>query len=426
MKPSGEAMTEEAARVDAARKARSRWAVEYLLVLFGSAAAVALLVLRTDLKTMGTAAFADPGWDRHLYIEMARGGLFDFWLAPYCWRLLEPALAAALPFDLQASFMTVTFAALVGLGVAVYGLVRVSGFSRWHGAIAVLLLYSLGWGPKYVVSDFWVPDALGTLFLVVAIIFAVRKRPIEMAVTLTVGVLAKESVLFAVPLFYTLNARRFGDWRQLGTTLLVAAPALAVLVAVRLLIPEANGDGSYIATLPPVISRFPEIFPPYSYIDRFNEIARESRWADRSWADFDAYFTDPFGVALLLLAGIGVVRKPVLAASLVPFLVLVYSQLLFATDTQRLLVLAFPALALLAMPGLDAVAGWLRVQAPFFAPAAVALFALMLVAADEFGSPLLFQTAILLATLVGAWLARLLPASVRRHVTTSPKVEEPT
>ena len=408
------------------RSALSPRLAEYLLALLGSAIAVALLVLRTDLKTVGTAAFADPGWDRHLYIEMARRGLFDFRLAPYCWRILEPALAAALPFGLQASFMTVTFAALIGLGAAVYGLVRVAGFSRWHGAIAVLLLYSLGWGPKFVVSDFWVPDALGTLFLVVAIIFALRNRPIEMAVTMAIGVLAKESVLFAAPLFYTLNARSIGDWRQLRTTLLVVAPAIAVLVALRLLIPEANGDHAYTATMPPVISRFPELFPPYDYIDRFREIARESRWAHRSWADFDAYVADPFGVALLALAVIGVARKPVLVLRLAPFVLLVYSQLLFATDTQRLLVLAFPALALLAMPGLDAVGGWLCVRISLFLPAAFALFALALVSRDDYGSQLLFQTAVLLAWLAAGWGARFLPTTLRKHVASSSTAPEPT
>ncbi|MEP6872656.1 MAG: hypothetical protein ABI939_12525, partial [Anaerolineaceae bacterium] len=351
---------------------------------------------------------------------------FDFRLAPYCWRILQPALAAALPFSLQASFMTVTFAALIGLGAAVYGLARVAGFSRWHGAIAVLLLYSLGWGPKFVVSDFWVPDALGTVFLVVAIIFALRNRPIETAISLAVGVLAKESVLFAAPLFFTLNARSVGDWRRFRTTLLVVAPAIVVLLAMRMLIPQANGDLRYISTMPPVISRFPEILPPYSYISRFNEIGREFRWGDRAWGDFDAYVTDPFGVALLVLAGFGVVRRPCLGLRLAPFVLLVYSQLLFATDTQRLLVLAFPALALLTMPGLDAVAGWLRVQVGLFVPAAFALFVLTLVPRDDYGSPLLLQTTVLLAWLLLAWGARFLPAALRKHLAASSNVPNAT
>lgn len=418
MQPRGEATPDFAPGIgrrwlQRARVSRPPWLAEYALVLLSSAVAVASLALRTDLKTMGTAAFADPGWDRHLYIEMARRGLFDFRIAPYCWRLLEPALAAASPFSLQASFMTVTFAALIALGPAIYALVRSAGFSRSHGVAGALLFFSLGWGAKFVVSDFWVPDALGTLFLVVAMAFALRKRPLEMAVTLAIGLLAKESVLFAAPLFYTLNARSLVDRRQLRTTLLVVAPALVMLVLVRLLIPEANGDVRYISTMPPVISRFPEIFPPYSYVDRFNEIGRDFRWGDRAWGDFDAYFTDPFGLVVLALALIGAARTPLFAMRLAPFFVLVYSQLLFATDTQRLLVLAYPAVALLAMTGLQLVANRLRVRTVLFVPAAVALFALMLIHRGRYDSPLLLQGAVLAAWLAAAWCVRFLPDSVR-------------
>lgn len=382
------------------------WLPEYLAALLASAIAVGLLVLRTDLKTMGTIAFADPGWDRHLYVEMARRGLFDFQLAPYCWRILQPALAAALPLPLQASFMTVTFTALVTLGVAVYALARAAGFSRWHAATSLLLLFSLGWGPKFVVSDFWVPDALATVITVLAFIFARRNQPKAMAATLAVGVLAKESVLFVAPLLYTLNARTLLDWRQMRTTLLVAAPALFVFAALRVLIPAANGDATYLAGMPPVISRFPGLFPPYNYLDRFNEIARDSRWAHLSWSDVDPYLADPFGVALLALALIGGFRVPRLALRLAPFLLLVYSQLLFATDTQRLLVLAFPALVLLAMPGLDAVTMRLRVPIASVLPAAVALFALTLLGRDDFGSPLLLQSGVIAVWLAAATGAR--------------------
>jgi hypothetical protein len=368
-----------AGRVYNGRLRLSRPAViEYGLATLASAAAVAILWYRTDLKTMGTAAFADPGWDRHLYIELARRAPFDFRLAPYCWRVLAPWLAKALPLGLQASFQTVTVVALVAGGLAVYALIRAVGFSKTHGALALLLLFGIGWGPKFQVSDFWVPDATAFAFTVVALLLAARRQLVAVAVVMAAGVLAKESVLFVAPLVYTLSARRLFDRRWLLKAALAAIPALAVVSGIRIAIPQDNGNAAYIATMPPVISRFPELFGEYSYSERFDSIAREQRWEHREWTDWDRYFTDPFGALLLGLAVAGTVRTPILAAKLAPYLVLVYSQLLFATDTQRLLVLAFPALAWLAVEGADELRERVGLAPAVLVPLAAALFALVL------------------------------------------------
>lgn len=374
------------------------WA-EYAWAAAGAALAVLLLALRTDLKTRGTALFADPGWDRHLYLEMARRDLLDFRLAPYCWRVLVPWTAKLLPFSLQASFLTITVVALVAAGVATFVLVRAAGFSRVHGALAMLLFFSLGWGPKFVLSDFWVPDATVFVFVTIAIVLAAKDRAVWLCVVLAAGVLAKESVIFAAPLLYTLHARGFIDWRRLARTALVAAPAIVLLVALRLLIPEANGDLGHIATMPPEISRFPELFSEYSYSQRFDEIGREYRWGDRAWGDLDRYFSDPFGVLLLTLAVLGCVRRPGLALRLAPFLLLVYFQLLFATDTQRLIVLAFPAVAWLAMHGAELLHGRLRLHPAALLPLAALLFAITLRDPARYDTPVLP-----LALLVGSYL----------------------
>ena len=68
MQPGGEATDDAAPEVASIRASwlrRTRPALprlaEYLTVFFAAAVAVALLVIRTDLKTMGTGAFADPG-----------------------------------------------------------------------------------------------------------------------------------------------------------------------------------------------------------------------------------------------------------------------------------------------------------------------------------------------------------------------------
>ncbi len=331
-------------------RARTRWWAqrEYWLIVAASAVAVPLLAWRTDLYTTGTATFADPGWDRHAYRELARRGLLDFKLAPYCWRVLVPWLAKLQPWPLQAGFLTVALAALVATGPAVYGLVRATGASRSAAAAMALAFYSLGWAARYPLADFWIPDATGFLLTVLAMWLIVEKRWWAACALLAAGVLAKESVIFAGSLAFTWHLRGWRDWRTPARALLVTAPALLVLIGVRLLIQPENGNDAYIATMPPQISRFPELFEEYDYRQRYTDIVVNDRWAHRNWDDLDRYLFDPFGLPVLALTVLGAVARPGKAARLAPFLLLVYAQLLFATDTQRLLVLASPALAILS------------------------------------------------------------------------------
>jgi hypothetical protein len=371
---------------------------EYPLVLAASSLCVLAIGLRVDLKTVGTAAFADPGWDRHLYREMASRGLFHFHIAPYCWRVLVPALAKLLPASHQAGFATVTFVSLAAIGPALYWLVRGAEASRAVAVAVALLYYSLGWGPRFVACDFWVPDAAAMLLTVLAMGAIVRRQWLTAAAVLAVGVLAKESVLFVAPLAYTWHARRLIDWPLARTTLFVAAPALLLLVAVRLGIPAQNDDSAYLSSMPPEISRFPELYQSYTYPDRFHDIVVEDRWPHREWHDLDRYFLDPFGLPILVLGLAGAAVRPGRVSRLLPFVVLVYAQLLFAADTQRLLVLSFVAVALLAPPVLSYLSRTLRLSEWSWAAVAAALFVASLRDANHFSARNLEQTAVILVT----------------------------
>ena len=101
--------------------------------------ALGLILAFTDLKTEDTALYRDPGWDRHLYRLMAELGIFEFRLAPYCWRVFVPAIAGWSPFSLQASFFTITLAALWATGVSLFLLARRTGHSLSLAAAGVLL-----------------------------------------------------------------------------------------------------------------------------------------------------------------------------------------------------------------------------------------------------------------------------------------------
>jgi hypothetical protein len=230
----------------------------------------------------------------------------------------------------------------------------------------------------------------------------VRKQWIGAAVVLSIGVLAKESVLFVVPLAYTWHARRLLDWPSARTAALVATPALLVFIALLALISVGNDDPDYVASLPPEISRFPEIVASYTYPDRFRDIAIDQRWRGREWDDANRYLVEPCGLAIVLLALGGAITDWRRAVRIAPFIALVYAQLLFATDTQRLLVLAFPALALLFLPFFELACRRWRISQLAWPALAAALFLLGLRDGNRFPSSSSEQLLVLVALLVCA------------------------
>jgi len=341
-------------------------------------AAVGLQALRTTLLTTDSAAFPEPGWDHHAYIGMARDNPFDFHLVPFGWRFLVPLVAKVLPFGLQTSFFLIAFTCTWAASVVVYYLGRAVGGTPVYGALAAALFVALPWAAKFALQDFWLPDAAVFVALAGAVLCGVRKKPVAFAVVLLVGVAAKESVIFAAPLYYTLNTERLLDRRLLGRTALLVLPAGLLLVAVRLLIPAKNDDLAYVATLPTQLQAFREYIPSYHYYDLLRDIGYHGRLHDHRLDTLLAYTTGTWGVGVLTLAGIGAVRRPVLALRLSPFLVLVYAQLLFAWNIERLLVAGFPAVIWLALEGMKTLCERGPLRPGVFLPLAIALFALNL------------------------------------------------
>lgn len=358
----------------------------------------ALLAWRTDLRTTGTVLFADPGWDRHLYRAMASETPLDFHLAPYCWRVLVPAVAGISPFGQQATFMATSFAAVAAAGVAVFALVAFHGGTA-RGVAALFIYFSMGWGPKYVLSDFWLPDPVAFAAVPLAALFAYRRRPLAFALCLGIAVLAKESALVAAPLYYTLNARRPIEPHLALRTAVAVLPAAALLVALRLLVDSRNGDDAYMATMPEIIRRFPDLYPPYDYRDLARHIGYEQRWHYFGWSMLETFTWRPFGLAPLLFALAGGVLNWRLALRLLPSLLLIYSQLIVATDTERLLVLCFPFVALLASEAMGRAGRAFGVNPAAFLPLFVLQWSLLLWDPSVYVPPLAAQAAVLVAGL---------------------------
>jgi hypothetical protein len=139
---------------------------------------------------------------------------------------------------------------------------------------------------------------------------------------LTFGVLAKETVIFTAPLWITLRPGQRARKRIIQTAFLTI-PGLLVLIALRIAIPDPNYKfESLIASA--IVQRITQPVSLAEYL--------------------------PFGLlsVLALLNG----RNKVTLWRYIPFLLLVYIQLLFATDTGRLLVYAFMPMLIMGLHGL--------------------------------------------------------------------------
>ncbi len=354
---------------------------EWLYVAGVSLVLLLLVFLRTERMTLDHPHFALP-MDHHKYILMATQGPWDFHIAPYCWRIATPLLAGVMPFDLQTNFLLITLASLWLTGITLYYLARRFDLPRDVALMAPLLFFSLGWATKFVVYDFWLADAWSGLMLA-ATIWAIRARKDALYVVLLVlGVLVKEPLMCVPPLYYTLHTRRWLDLRLAGRALVLALPAVATFVAVRLAIPNLNNDPAYLATLP-LSLRLVRTWAGDEYYSSYWDYAWMIRtiglpqWRDVSVQQLVAWTVGTYG-ALISLLCLASRRNAELFLRFLPFLLLIYAQTLLTTPGERILVIGFPALIVLALHGVAALSQRLGLAPPLFYPLPLLFLALHL------------------------------------------------
>lgn len=324
-------------------------------------------------------------WDGHWYMAMAEGRLGDCVRAPFCWRVGVPVVAGWLPTGTTAAFTLISWFGIAATAALSYAWVRFErAGSETAGAAAAALFLSSFWTVGFLVNYPWLTDAWG-FAAIVAAVFAWRSgRPWAFAVTLLIGVLVRETTLVAVLLAYGLSARSPIDVDAIRRLVRWSVPAVVALVATRALLPAPAG---------------------WEATDAFAIVGE--RMAEASWADLGAMTYDTWGLLWLALAAVGAITNPRLAGRLLPTIVAAYAQLAMATDTQRLLVLAFPAMLLLGVEGLRWIEGrtaWPVLLLPVVAAA---------VGVTREGppiNPLFVEVWAAAAVLASAMVVRLLPA----------------
>ena len=338
----------------------------WLAVLL-SLAFTASLFFRTDLLTQHHPDFIKP-WDHHKYIYMAEHPL-QFHIAPFCWRILNPLAAAVLPFSLESNFILLAFLAEWGSGIGMFLICRAAGFNNSLSVLGMLAFFSNAWAAKSPVYFFYTTDAMVLFFIIMLLWMIISKKDMLFMTTLCAGALLKESVLFMIPLFYSMNARSFFDKAVLRKSVLYCFPAVIVLIGVRVGIPSKNEDSDYKKTLPAEVRLINYLDPSgttvtgtdgkivtidpeqYEYASLLSSVIRY-RLENFSVDQLRELSVRTFGWIVIVSLFWNLQSSMKLMLRVFPFVILSYVQLLFALNTNRLIIIIYPVLIIGALHGI--------------------------------------------------------------------------
>jgi hypothetical protein len=377
-------------------------------VLLLSSLLAVLVCVTTDPLDKGHPAFTHPKtypYDLHKYLYMADHP-FSLRIAPFGYRILMPLVVHLLPADRFAAFYACTVFSLILTAALVFFILRAMRFSTVFSCLGMLVFYSTGYLARFNVFATWHVDAFSFLFVALGFWFVLKNRPAWLAVTLLVGMLAKETVLFILPLYYTFRAARLFDGRLVLKTLMIGLPALSLWFSMRLVFPPLNQDERYLRTIPyevsvvHVISDDPAINRTHEPGKLLREIGLK-RFKEMSAANLKRVVFGVWGAMLFLVLAAPKENLRFLAKG-APFLLLVYGQLLFGSNTERLLALSFPVVIPMILAGFHRIQTVLNVHPCFLflLPAVIFLLDLSLRSDYRFSPELRIQNLVLLGWFV--------------------------
>ena len=278
------------------------------------------------------------------YIFMSQH-LGTYYIAPFCWRIGIPALLHLIPGNVLINSFIISLLLLTMTGYFVYLSTFEVTKSKELALLGLIFSMSFGWGTK---APLFVAGLIDTyvIFIISAGYYLIlKKKDMAFLVLLTVGAVVKETTLFLIPLYYCSNASRLVDVKWLLKTLAISLLPLSITLGLRLFISPKNLDPSYVSTLPPKLSIVHISSTEYRPLKLLRLIipTRIHRFHLKMIAD---YTYSPLGIVGIggTLFGIAVSRYRKLFLRNLVFFFLIYAQLLFAVNTERLIVQVYPVL----------------------------------------------------------------------------------
>lgn len=284
--------------------------------------------------------FHVPAFDGRVYVAMAENPRV-FTVAPWGHRILLPWLLSTLPLPTPVpAFFWSTFLGLTGAGVLLFLYLRRLGHGEWASLLAVALFGVSGPVGEVVRYQFLVEPP--TLALALAFLLALEAGAGAgvVAFLALLGTLSKEFFLLLLPLAYLVLRPRLGRAAALRQALLVALPALAAMLLLRLW-------------------WTPQIAPPAPALS--GDTLRQA--FERARDTWPRWWPATLLLGLTPVAVLGALRsraRPLVLPAAYLFLATLVSPFLnpvafFAADIRRLLLYALPAVLALALVALDRV-----------------------------------------------------------------------
>lgn len=219
----------------------TRWSISssFAVVSMYIGAAVMIVYAASDTYDIGNDATSDSA----RYTQMANVHLWHDMIKPFRFRLLVPWLASFVPQlgDDPNRALVIQFAAfnIVGMTLAAFGVFLIAQHFRFTpaqaaiGGAMVLLSY-----PVLRFGGAPMTDAAAYGALALAVLFALRRKLGWFAIAMLVGMLVKETTVFAA----VIAALAVGGARDRVAIAVASLPGVAAYSSIRwLLIPTDDG-----------------------------------------------------------------------------------------------------------------------------------------------------------------------------------------
>lgn len=225
---------------------------EIITVAAVSLVLLALLSLRSDLL-FPTHEMYDQNWQHHQYVHASEIFPEISNEAPFCWRLLPPAIVRYSPFAVHTSYFLLSFISLWGASIILYLILFRLGYDRVFRWFGLLLFASAVYAVRMNLIEFAAVDPPAFLFMTLAIYAALRKRRWLFILATILGVLSKELVFAVLPLWFTINRTESLHSKKSRRLFIeataVGLPALLTYAVLRLLIVPENGHEHFLLIL---------------------------------------------------------------------------------------------------------------------------------------------------------------------------------